>query len=173
MARSPARAGRPPEPGADLLYTALNIMQVSMLELARTGRFGRIEVGAARQQILEVLPQPSIWSAEPAWDEAKIWKYGQIELHFAKDRLWMIFSDGDGLVDGSPSLKIDAWVLRRGLPRTLLEDALRAEQIDYSLSRPDYDKSQCALSTEAGARFTFMDELGLVAWDMNDRSAGI
>ncbi len=155
----------------------MTIMHVSMLEFARTGRFGRIEVGAARQQILEALPPPSSWSAGSAWDEAEIWKYGQVELHFAKDCLRMIFSDSAGLGDGSPSLNIDAWVLRRGLPRTLLEDALRDEQINYGLSRPDYDKHQCVVSTEAGVRFTFMesrdgpgDEFGLVAWDMNDRS---
>ncbi|MEA2564439.1 MAG: hypothetical protein QOH06_5943 [Acidobacteriota bacterium] len=148
-------------------------MHVSMLELARSGRFGRIEIGAARRQLLEVLPPPSSWSAGSAWELAEIWKYGQIELHFAKDRLWMVFSDSHGLSDGSPSLEMDAWVLRRGLPRTLLEDALREEQIDYSLSQPAYDKRQCVLSTEAGVRFTFMetrddpqDELGLVAWDL-------
>jgi hypothetical protein len=149
-------------------------MHVSMLEFARTGCFGRIEIGAVRQQILEVLPPPSDWSAGSAWAGAEIWKYGQIELHFAKDSLWMVFSDSDGLSDGSPSVEIDTWVLRRGLPRTLLENALRDEQIGYSLSQPAFDKRQCVLSTEAGVRFTFMetrddphDELGLVAWDLH------
>jgi hypothetical protein len=151
-------------------------MQVSMLELARSGRFGHIEIGAARQQILEALSPPPAWSAGSAWAKAEIWKYGEIELHFTKDCLWMIFSDDDGLSDGGPSLEIDAWVLRRGLPRTLLEDALRGQQIDHSLLHVGYDKRQCVLSTEAGVRFTFMeirddphDELGLIAWDLAAR----
>lgn len=63
-----------------------------------------------------------------------IWRYGNIELHFADHLLYMVFSDYVATLDGGPSIVLDRWVLGDSAQRTLaaMMRALTTEKIDFA-----------------------------------------
>ncbi len=141
-----------------------------MLELARTGTLGPVAHGMTHQELRDVLGPPVGWDAERSRDRARIWCYGDVELHFNNWVVWLIFSDHENLTDGGPTLHIDPWIIRRGSPCAALQQACRDTEIEFSVTTPDYDPCQRLLKTGAGVVFSFMDEPadeerpGLRAW---------
>lgn len=108
-------------------------LPIDLLTFFRTGHFDCLEIGQDRETILHGFPDPDDWSARSPMERASIWRYGNVELHFADDRLWMIFSDYVDELDGGPSLAIDRWLLARpGLTLIEVMSALNREHIDFT-----------------------------------------
>jgi hypothetical protein len=108
-------------------------LPVDLLTFFRTGHFDCLRIGQDRETILHNFPDPDDWWAGAPMERAPIWRYGHVELHFADERLWMIFSDYVDALDGGPSLAIDRWILARP-EQTLLDvmSALNREHIDFA-----------------------------------------
>ncbi len=142
-----------------------------MFELARTGDFGPLRAGVTRKELRELLGDPPLWGTQQTVDRADIWRYGDIECHFGNSAVSFIFSDHENLTDGGSTLKIDPWVIRRGLPRTELEILLEKQGVCFTVARFQYDVAQCHITTDSGVVFSFVDkpenewdESGLVWW---------
>ena len=151
------------------------MIHASMLELARTGDLGSLRSGMTREELRELLGAPPVWGTQQAEDRADIWRYGDIEYHFDNLAVSFIFSDHENLTDGGPTLKIDPWVVRRGLSRTEFQFMLAKQNIHFTVARPQYDDSQCHVTTDSGVVFSFVDEpdeewdeSGLVSWSMRN-----
>ena len=140
-----------------------------MLELARTGKLGPIAPGMTHRELRDVLGPPVAWDAETG-DRTRIWQYGDVELHFDNWVVHLIFSDHRDLTDGGPTLRIDPWIVRRGLPCEALQQRLTAAGVDVQVAVAHYDAGQRLLTTEAGVVFSFLDSPedgdrpGLCSW---------
>lgn len=109
-------------------------LPIDLLGFFRTGRFDCLRIGQDREWILHNFPDPDDWSARDTLERASIWRYGNVELHFAGERLCMIFSDCVDVLDGGPSLAIERWILARPERLSLIDvmSALNRERIDFA-----------------------------------------
>lgn len=131
-----------------------------MLELVRTGKLGPLHRGVARAAVRDMLGMPPAWGMEDAVEHASIWRYGDIELHFKDDVLTWIFSDHEHLSDGGQTLKVDSWVIHRGLQLNDFERHLNEAEIGFTIVIPDYDSAQSHVVCASGVRFAFANETG-------------
>ena len=118
-------------------------MHVSLLDFLRTGHFGSISGGSARSQVLEALGPPPVWSAKVSLEKALIWKYGDVEFHFAGDSVACIFSDHGNLVEGGETIEINPWVVRGGMTCQSMVEQLQQEGIASKVSQSPHDERQC------------------------------
>ncbi|MDA3649443.1 hypothetical protein LZ318_02995 [Saccharopolyspora indica] len=122
---------RPPAGG-----WAERVLRMSVRDLVRTGSFDGIAVGAAKEQLREVLPEPSSWAPTDG-PESDLWSYGSVDLVFCGGLLLSIFCDGlEHLGHEDPHvdrIAVDASFLRPGMTGAQLVDALRADGIAWSV----------------------------------------
>ena len=149
--------------------TSKTMLETSMINVARSGELGNRCHGLDHDGLRTVIGDPTDWGAGEKQERARIWCYGDIEFHFGGWRVYMIFSDHGDMTDGGGSLHIDPWIIRRGLPRQEFQNALMLEGIEFKAAIPDHDSGQCIVTTQSGAKFTFVEHSddeagGLVAW---------
>lgn len=99
------------------------------------GRFDFLTLGNTKEWVINNFPDPD--GFEEINDivyRSSIWTYGQIELHFDNDELYMIFSDYIYTLDGGPHLTLDKWFLVDTDQLTLIDvlTYLNQEHIEYS-----------------------------------------
>lgn len=145
-----------------------------MLDFARSALLGPIHCGLPREELRKLLGEPPDWACPAnSASQARIWRYGDVEFCFGDDLkdVLMIYSDHEDLTSGGGTLHLDPWVIRRGLGRSQLEDALARMGVDFAVERPAYDTRQRLLVTAANVTFNFMEEpeepgepCGLFAW---------
>ncbi len=110
-------------------------ISIDLLDFFRTGRFDCIEPGQSKQWILSNFPDPDDMSEQEALrHDYSIWRYGNIEFHFDRDILFLIFSDYLKTLEGGSSLCLDPWIIKNATSLNLLDviTALNREKIDYS-----------------------------------------
>ncbi|WP_433421665.1 hypothetical protein ACQP1V_11090 [Microtetraspora malaysiensis] len=98
------------------------MLQVSLLDFLRGGRFGPIRLGATRAAIRDLLGEPHavhIATRRVAYED--IWKYGDFEFYFddshdGADILWMIYTDEFTIPRCGSGVDVDPWLLRWDLP---------------------------------------------------------
>ena len=66
---------------------------ISLFSFIQTGRLGAIGLDSTREDVEAAFGSPPTWDAESQPENAKIWKYGAMEIYFDEHRVWMIFSD--------------------------------------------------------------------------------
>lgn len=100
-----------------------------------------------------------------------IWRYGDIEYHFDNLAVSFMFSDHENLTDGGSTLKIDPWIVRRGLSRTELNSCSQSKTFTSLLPDRNTMIPECHVTTDSGVVFSFVDEpeeewdeSGLVWW---------
>jgi hypothetical protein len=151
------------------------MVHASMLKFAQSGILGQLWLGMPRAKLQNLLGLAPDWSAGTARGRADIWRYGDLEFHFHDGRVSLVFSDHENLTEGGPTLKIDPWIICRGLSRIDFENHLRRLAISYTSHIPSYDITQRIVTTAAGARFGFVDQpednsdqSGLICWSINN-----
>ncbi len=147
------------------------MIHASMLELARSGKFGPLRHGMTHDELRELLGSPPLWGTQQTEDRARIWRYGDIEFHFEAWAVSFIFSHHKNMTDGGPTMTIDPWTVRRGLPRHEFERHLAQHGVNFTVARWQYDTSQQHITTDSGVVFSFVvepeeewDQSGLVWW---------
>ena len=113
------------------------MVNVSLLEFFRTGRFGPIELGMRRQEVMNLIGGPDDFGLPPTHPmQAAVWLYGDMEFHFSKDksRLFLIWCDHipfPGKKSGRVNL--DAWLFAKGKQpnKKELENGLKTADIRY------------------------------------------
>jgi len=108
---------------------------ISLKDFILLGKFDCLKIGAEREWIAHNFPEPDDIRGDK-FETAAIWRFGNIELHFMDDRLWMIFSDYIDTLNGGPKLALDKWVLNDSQNLTLgaMSQVLWKEKADYRLS---------------------------------------
>jgi len=86
---------------------------------------GKVSLGMTREDVKVVLGEPDDWGPfyggknrrkiARAKNEPGILKYGDIELHFHNNSLWLVYSE-------DVNLNPTTWLAIEGLPKILQED---------------------------------------------------
>lgn len=138
----------------------------SLEVFARTGRLGPLELGCPRNQVLDLLGDPTHISRGLVPECSDVWMYGDAGLYFDEERLYLMQFENFEVPIGGSALKLEPWILRRGLRLEALQRALRAASIEFR-TEPDPMSPICSrVVTVAGAYFILQtegdaDELGL------------
>lgn len=141
----------------------------SLEEFARTGRLGLLSIGLTRAEVLSSLGAPTDYAAGKPIEQSDIWKYGDVEVYFADEVVWLVHFDWFDVPNGGPTLRIEPWVIRRGLPLNLLEDALHSSSIEFTAGRDPSNPDCVKVVTSAGVAFVVqvegqVSDLGLLSF---------
>ena len=110
----------------------------------KTGEFAGLKFGLTKAQVLENFPVPDGYTSLDYVDNeiSDIWNYGNIELHFYRNELSLIFSDYiQNFLDGGTSLTLNKWILENPENLSLIQviSELNQNLIDFTkVSVPQY-----------------------------------
>ena len=121
------------------------------------GKFDFLKLGKTKEWILNNFPDPDGFDENPDIVQYDIWLYGNIELHFNKDKLFMIFSDYINKLDGGNFLKLKKWFLKDSelLKLSDVIDHLNEKHIDFSKKKNHIVKSSVMLKLQSGVELSF------------------
>ncbi len=88
-----------------------NKIAIDLKEFFLTGKFDYLKLGKSKEWILNNFPAPDDYGIGNSLENAKIWRYGNIELHFDKQELFLIFSDYINTIEGGENIDLDKWLL--------------------------------------------------------------
>jgi len=143
--------------------TAMRVV-FSVREMVVEGQLAGVRPGDPRELVRTQLGAPDDWSADSPAATASIWRFGNFEVHFDGDVVWMLFNDYlDGL-DAGPTRSLDAWILAGGVPGPEeVMQRLRAENVPFVVGRDVLDRR--VVWIEGGACLAFeRDEDGPECW---------
>lgn len=136
-------------------------MNIDILNFIRTGQFDCLKPGQTKEWILNNFPAPDDIGMGSSLENSEIWFYGNIELHFDKDKLSLIFSESIVDLNGGKSLQLNKWALsdRENLKLSNFIQKLNIEHIDFSKNTEKYDFEYVKLRiSESNVELTFIDE---------------
>ncbi len=125
-----------------------------------------MHIGSSRDDVQRAFGPPDDRDAQaPTAEDALIWKYGDIELHFdergAHASLWLIHADSFAAVPrGGPRVDLDPWIVSRTLCKDVAEVELTKACVAYASGRYEYDSDLDELHTSAGVSLLFSAEYG-------------
>ena len=129
-----------------------------------------LSIDAQRGMLMQALEESATLS-ETIDEMIRAWRYGDIEFHFDNWTVSRFFSDHGNLTDGGPTLKIDPWIVLRGLLRDAFEQHLKQQSIVFTVASAQYDPLQQHVATDSGVVFSFVGEpeeqqgpSGLIWW---------
>jgi len=139
------------------------VIQASLKELVTTGQLGPIRLGTARTLIAELLGEPDQYALNSRTRQRKrlppkIWKYGDIELHFADatDQVYLIFLERFTIPSAGSKFQLDPWIIQQSLTVDILEQALEHNHIPVHRDRkPHDDPDTLRLQAGVGVEFVF------------------
>ena len=141
-----------------------NLIEVSLLDFAKTGKLGPIYLGQSRIEVNSILGDPPLWGTQKYMSVSSIWRYGDIEIYFADEVVDMIFSDQGDFTNGGESIDIDPWIIRRGLERSYFERELASLGVSYTSEEWKIDASQAHVIVNEVSLFSFC-EIPEDEWD--------
>lgn len=130
-------------------------IDIDLLEFFRVGRFAGLKLGDSREVVRSKLPEPdSSWDADMQSDGFDIWTYGDIELHFEADELFLIFTDDLGDLNGGKALRLKRWIFDEPdkLSLAFVRRTLSHEKIDCKMQS---DALGVLLRLTSGVELTF------------------
>ncbi len=135
-------------------------IKISILEFFQTGNFYRLIPGKTKEWILNNFPDPNYIGIGETLESAAIWRYGNLELHFDQQELFLIYSDYIEDLSSGKFLELDPWILGKtgdfSLERIMRE--FNTLRMDYTiLNKPDYDMIELII-TESQVKLTFHPE---------------
>jgi hypothetical protein len=112
-----------------------------------SGFLGPVGIGSERAVVETAFGPPDDFDAgSQSHHVAEIWKYGDIELHFNRDKIWLMHIDQFSGARNAPvagsSLDLDPWVIIGGLQLEAFTDALEQSGIQHIVVvQPDLDRT--------------------------------
>ena len=130
-------------------------MRVSLKDFAVTGDFGPVKAGFTPVSLEAVLGEPEATGGTSRRHRRPvIWKYGDIEFHFARPdgELCLVhldrFSATGGCPEGWGGFEIEPWVIREGLPCDSFIAAIEKAGLKYTVRRePQYNQHVVVLAS--------------------------
>ncbi|WP_337085170.1 hypothetical protein [Elizabethkingia anophelis] len=136
----------------------LQPITIDFLDFFKTGKFDYIKLGQTKEWILNNFPDPNDRYLED-WvkrNDIDIWLYGNIEFHFFKEELMMIFSDhfNHAKLSGGKNIKIKPWIFKNTEKLTLafVFSELNTNKIDF---KKKTDEFGVRLRLQSGVELTF------------------
>jgi hypothetical protein len=131
-------------------------IKVDLLEFFQTGKFDYLENGQTKEQILKTFPDPDDFGIGNTLDTAAIWRYGNLELHFDRQELFMIYSDYIADLSGGKSVELNPWILGKtgdfSLERIMGE--FNRLRMDYAIQNRLDDMTELII-TKSRVKLTF------------------
>jgi hypothetical protein len=151
-------------------------MRVDMKSFLISGEFGQISFPATRQDVAAILGEPDDWTAEQPRSRASIWKYANVEFHFAphSDAVWMIFTDDLTPSGRNSALTLDTWIIGEQLRLEDAEAALLQAGIVYQrISNPILETIDLLTVSNITLRFSSIEPTDgghfLTSWAQQDQ----
>jgi hypothetical protein len=135
------------------------MIEVSLRDWLATGRFGDITLGLSRDDVTAAVgPPEAVGGTSRRHRLPAIWKYGDVELHFARTggRLALIHLEPPDAPSGGRGIALAAGPLRGGRARDAVERWLDSEGIAHRLEAPG-DTDTARLVTPSGVVLTFVE----------------
>ena len=132
-----------------------NKIEIDFLEFFKTGKFDYLKLGQTKEWVRNNFPDP-----DHKEFEHNIWQYGNIELHFYEDELFLIFSDYLQVLSGGKSLELKKWILDTPDLLTLeyVISKLNEEKIDFTKVHHKICKNVIEITiTDSNVQLTFID----------------
>lgn len=130
-------------------------IEVDLLEFFRSGKFDYLKLGQTKTWILNNFPDPdSGFDAEMQSHGFDIWTYGNLELHFENEKLFLIFTDNFDGFTGGKALSIKPWILDNwdNLNVLYVLKMLNEQNIDY---KKKTDQFGVLIRLNSGVELTF------------------
>ncbi len=147
-------------------------IRIDFLDFFKTGKFDYLKLGNTKEWILNNFPDPDGNFEKEDLLKGKdfsIWQYGDLELHFEDQALFLIYSDHwyEWKLEGGESLILDKWIfddIRKLTLRFVLE-AFNSQNIDF---KKKTDNLGVRLRLESGVELTFENINDIEGLDTND-----
>ena len=142
-------------------------IEIDFLEFFKTGKFDFLKLGQTKEWVLHNFPDPDGGFDNDLLEkkEFDIWTYGDIELHFQHEKLFLIFSDYwyEWKLEGGEYLNLKKWIFEdiSKLNLQYMLQELNNQNIDY---KKKTDKLGVLVRLNSGVELTFEnlnDEEGL------------
>jgi hypothetical protein len=137
------------------------LAKVSMFEFLKFGKFGCVELGLSKKQILGSFPSPDGFGSDKTIYDEDIWCYGNIEFQFIDDILFFIFSDYLEKLSGGKKIAIEKWIFEDVSKLNLIYfiNILDANNIDYTRNTIKFreNKFGIGLLLASGVKLVFED----------------
>lgn len=147
-------------------------IEIDFLEFFKTGKFDYLKLGQTKEWILNNFPDPDGDFSKEELIKGKdfnIWTYGDIELHFENQILYLIYSDYwyEWKLGGGDHLKLNKWIFDDISKLTLrfVFDALNTQNIDF---KKKTDSLGVLLRLNSGVEMTFENINDIENLDTND-----
>lgn len=130
-------------------------IEIDMLEFFKSGKFDCLELGRSKDWVLSNFADPdSVWDEDMQAGGFDIWTYGNIEMHFEKGKLFLIFSDNFEDFSGGQDLRLKRWIFDDvdKLDLTFVLKALNNAEIDFKKQSDDLG---VLLRLSSGVELTF------------------
>jgi len=132
---------------------------IDFKEFLSTGKFDFLKHGKTKEWLINNFPDPDEYDDSPEIYKDDIWFYGNIELHFHKEELQLVFSDYINTLDGGESLELKKWFFGNEKTPTLIEviSELNKEDIDFAKATRDSD-GMIEIKLASGVKLSFILE---------------
>ncbi|MEP3890401.1 MAG: hypothetical protein ABJN69_08025 [Hellea sp.] len=117
--------------------------QIDILAFVKDGTFDVLKTGQTRDWVLGNFPLPDDFDNGESYrhGEFEIFNYGDFELHFSHDILFLIFADYEGQLESGKSLRLtQKWIFERDTSELSLPyvmQALKDEGIGFEAEKND------------------------------------
>ena len=88
-------------------------INISLKKFILKGEFDLVKLGVTKSWLQLNFIEPDDVMSGLTHETSPIWRYGNIEFHFNKDVLWMIYSDYVDDLQGGDKINLDKWILNR------------------------------------------------------------
>ena len=134
-------------------------------EMVVEGQLAGVRPGDPRTLVRAQLGAPDDWQADAAVETAAIWRYGNFEVHFDGDVVWMLFNDYLDELDAGPGRSLDPWILADAVPGPdEVMQRLRAEQVPFVVGRDVLDRRVVWIEGGACLAFDRDEDDGVEGW---------
>ncbi len=126
-------------------------------EFFKSGKFDFLKLGKTKEWIINNFPDPDYFDENQHVYKDDIWRYGNIELHFNKDKLFLIFSDYVDELDGGNSLELKKWFLEN-TDKLKLSDViseLNKKHIDFNKRKSKIVENAVNLELQSNVQLGF------------------
>ncbi len=108
-------------------------IKISIKDFFLKGDFKGIEIGKNKKWILKHFDKPDV--KYDAGNNLSIWSYGNIEFHFNKDELYLIFCDHLDMLKNTKTIKLRKWILKDVSKLTLsyVLTILNKKRVNYQI----------------------------------------
>lgn len=132
---------------------------IDFKEFLSTGKFDFLKHGKTKEWVINNFPDPDGFDDSPEIYKDNIWCYGNIELHFHKEELFLIFSDYINTLDGGPSLELKKWFLGNKETPTLLEAISELNKAHLDFEKVTRDTGEIIeIKLKSGVKLSFLLE---------------